>query len=215
MNDTLIQTVIPVFFLTTVAMHTIKKNQNIAILYSLQSLVIAALLASVFIENGTFFLLLITMATLIVKVILAPGFFIRLVALHKLRFAASSYANLPLTLVIISLITAMASSGIFESLTNIVATRHTYLALALSSMLISIFLMVNRKGALSQIIGILSLENSIVLFAILAGLEQSAALQFGILFDISIWIFIAFSFVTMIYRHLGSEDVTNMRSLQD
>ena len=82
-------------------------------------------------------------------------------------------------------------------------------------MLLSIFLTINRKSALSQIIGILSLENSIVAFAIFAGLEQSPSLQIGILFDISIWLTIATAFISMIYAHFGSLDITSMKNLTD
>jgi hydrogenase-4 membrane subunit HyfE len=82
-------------------------------------------------------------------------------------------------------------------------------------MLISIFIMVNRKGALSQIIGVLSFENCIVAFGIFAGLEQSSVLQLGIIFDIGAWLVIATVLVAMVYRHTGSLDVTNLRHLRD
>jgi len=68
---------------------------------------------------------------------------------------------------------------------------------------------------LSQIIGILSLENTIVAFTIFAGLEQSASLQIGIIFDIFVWLIIATVFVSMIYKHFGSLDVTSMKTLKD
>ena len=73
----------------------------------------------------------------------------------------------------------------------------------------------NRKGAISQITGILSLENSIVAFGIVAGLEQSLALQLGIVFDVFVWLIIAIAFVSVVYRKIGSLDVTNMRKLRD
>ena len=82
-------------------------------------------------------------------------------------------------------------------------------------MFLSLFLIINRKSALSQIVGILSLENSIVAFAIFAGLEQSLSLQIGILFDISVWLIIATVFMSMMYTHFGSLDVTDMKKLKD
>jgi hydrogenase-4 component E len=59
------------------------------------------------------------------------------------------------------------------------------------------------------------LENAIVSFATLAGLEQSPGLQIGIMFDIGVWIMIATIFVSMIYRQFGSLDVASMQHLKE
>jgi hydrogenase-4 component E len=202
-------------FLITVGLHLTKKNSTEAILYSLQSVAIVMLLFASLQKNSSLLLISVVIVTLVVKVILAPVFFARLLRRHKIKFSASTYTNMPLTLIIIALITALTHSSIFASLTNIVPANHTYLTLAFASMLTSIFLMVNRRGAMTQLVGILSLENSIVAFSILAGLEQSPTLQLGILFDICVWIIIASVFVSMIYQHFGSLDVNKMKHLKD
>ncbi len=64
-------------------------------------------------------------------------------------------------------------------------------------------------------IGILSLENGIVCFATFAGLEQTPGLQLGVIFDIFVWVIIATVFISMIYRHFGSLDVSAMRTLKE
>ena len=92
--------------------------------------------------------------------------------------------------------------------------EHTLL-LAVAMMLISVFLIINRKGALSQMIGVLSLENGIVSFACLAGLEQTPGLQLGIIFDILVWVIIATVFASMVYKQYGSLDVTAMTHLKE
>jgi hydrogenase-4 component E len=127
----------------------------------------------------------------------------------------SNYINTPLTLIIVAALTAIAHSSLFTPLVNIVPGNQELLSLALSAIFISLFLIVNRKGALSQIVGVLSLENSIVAFAFFAGLEQAPSLQLGIIFDISAWVVIATVFMSMIYKHFGSLDVTEMKSLKD
>ena len=103
----------------------------------------------------------------------------------------------------------------FISLTSIIPANQALSAIAFSSMFLSLFLIINRKGALSQIIGILSFENSIVAFAVFSGLEQSPTLQMGIIFDIFIWLIIATVFISMLYKHFGSLDVTSMTSLKE
>ena len=114
-----------------------------------------------------------------------------------------------------AILTAVAHSNIFLPLVTIIPANQELLAIALASLLISLFLIVNRKGALSQIIGVLSLENSIVAFVFFAGLEQSPTLQLGMMFDITVWIVIATVFISMINKHFGSINVTEMNYLKE
>ncbi|MDD5414703.1 MAG: hypothetical protein PHH96_07760 [Smithellaceae bacterium] len=160
-------------------------------------------------------MLLIALLVLAVKVISAPLFIIRLINKHDLKFLVGTYANTPLTLIIVAAFVAISHSKILLPLADIIPANRELLSLVLSALFISLFLLVNRKGALSQIFGVLSLENSIVAFGLLAGLEQTPALQIGIIFNLSVWIVIATIFISMIYKHFGSLDVTEMSHLKD
>jgi hydrogenase-4 component E len=157
----------------------------------------------------------VAFCTLVIKAIAAPIFFSKLINKHEAIYSVSTYLNAPLSLIVIAALAAVAFSDKFAPLTTIVPANQMLLQLALSSIFMSLFLVVNRRGAISQIIGVLSLENSIVCFAVLASLEQSAMLQIGILFDIAIWIVIAIVFISMIYAHFGSLDITNIKHLKD
>lgn len=209
------QLLMSLFFATIVYFHVAKKNFGVAIAYGAQSFIIVILLTRSFFETGSVSLLLIAFLLLIIKVILVPSFVVQLIKKHELKFLVSSYVNIPLTLIIVAALTAIAHLPMFMPLVNIIPSNQRLLSMALSALFISFFLIVNRKGALSQIIGILSLENSIVVFAFFAGLEQTPALQLGIIFDLSIWIVTATVFISMIYKHFGSLDITSLKSLKD
>jgi hydrogenase-4 component E len=215
MDILFLQFLLEIVFLTIVFLHIAKKNFGAVLAYNIQSLVIVVILFNSFFETGNISLLFIALIALIVKVILAPIFFVRLIKKHELIFSVSTYLNTPLTLIIIAALTFIVHSQKFAPLTGIIPANKTLLSFALSSMFLSLFLIVNRKGALSQIIGILSFENSIVAFTIFAGLEQSAMLQLGIIFNIFIWIIIATVFVSLIYKHFGSLDITSMKNLKE
>jgi hydrogenase-4 membrane subunit HyfE len=215
MNTFLLNLSVALLCLSTVGLHVVKKNLNAAVLYGLQSFAVVSLLVLSLLQHVSVELALITTMTLAVKVILAPTFFMRLIKRHQLKFAVSTYANVPATLFAVTLTLLLAASAACAPLTNIVPAYHGYLVLTLFSLFASILLMANRKGVLSQAVGVLSLENSIVAFAIFAGLEQSAILQLGIMFDIMVWMIIAVVMVAMVFRHTGSLDVTNMKNLRD
>ena len=212
---TIFQFLLALVFLTVVFSHIAKKNSGAIAFYGIQSLAVALLVFVFYLETHNIYSLLIAILILLVKVILAPAFIFRLIKKEDLKFSASTFINTPITLIIVAGLTMIAHLPIFLPLTSIVPANHELLSIALSALFISLFLIVNRKGAISQIVGILSFENMIVVFAMFAGLEQSPGLQAGILFDICIWIMIATIFISHIYKHFGTLDVTEMQKLKD
>ena len=215
MDITFFQFSLALFFLTVIFLHLAKKNSAVAIIYGAQSFVVVILLLYFFLETNNIYSLLIALLMLLVKVVLAPAFILRLIKKAGVKFSTSTFVSAPLALIIVTILTIAAHSPLFLPIVTIVPDHQALLALTLSALFVSLFLIVNRKGAISQIVGILSLENCIVVFALFAGLEQSPGLQAGILFDIFIWIFIATIFISNIYRHFGTLDVTEMKKLKD
>jgi len=215
MNTLFLQSLLVSFFLSVVFLHAAKRNFWTIILYGLQSLIIAILLVLSFLETGAITALFMAGIILVVKVILTPLFFIKLIKKYNLKFLVSTYINIPLTFIIITILTVIAHSSVFLPLTTITPSNHLFLSIILATLFIYLFLIINRKGVLSQITGVLSLENSMVAFALFSGLEQSLALQIGIIFDIFVWIIITTIFMSMLYKHFKSFDVTKMEELKD
>ncbi|MFA6552125.1 MAG: hypothetical protein WCT19_01335 [Candidatus Paceibacterota bacterium] len=210
-----LQSLLTIIFLTIVFLHISKKDSEAVVAYIIQSLAIGIILFNSYLTTGDNSLLLVIFLVFAVKVVLAPIFFNSLIRKHALTFSVSTYLNLPITLIIVAALTFVAYSQKFISLTEIMPGNHALLSLALSDIFLSLFLIINRKGAFSQIIGVLSLENSIVAFMAFAGLEQSSGLQAGIIFNIFVWIIIATVFVSIIHKHFGSLNVTSMKNLKD
>jgi hydrogenase-4 component E len=119
-----------------------------------------------------------------------------------------------MTLGVIILLTIFAQSDVFSPIFALIPHIAQLRMFLVGSILISIFLTINRKGALSQIIGVLSLENCIFAFGHFLGIKQATSLEIGILFDVLFWVIISNVFVKMIYRHYGSLDVTALKELK-
>lgn len=202
-------------FICTIAFHLIKKNSTLVFIYLAQSVAVAAILFIFSFEEKSLGLLISAGAMLIVKTIIAPMFLLRLIKIHQLIFSASTYLNAPLTLLTVMLISAFARSGTFAPLAVFVPETKQALFMALSVVFASLFLTINRRGAMSQIVGILSLENGIVCFMSLIGLRETVGLELGIIFDILVWIIIAAAFLTMIYKKFGSANIDQLKSLKD
>jgi len=211
----LISLLVTILFIAVVFMHLSKKNSTAVALYVIQSTAVATLLVLTSLEKPSALMIVAILSTIVVKMGIAPYFFFGLIKKHQLKFSVSTYLNMPLTLLAVAALTSMTQAEFLKPLTALSPSDHSLLLISLATILISIFLIINRKGALSQMLGILSLENGIVSFALFAGLEQSPSLQLGITFNILIWIVIASVFASMIYRHFGTLDVTSMKELTE
>ncbi|MCX6713347.1 MAG: hypothetical protein NTY66_04030 [Candidatus Vogelbacteria bacterium] len=204
-----------IVFLSAAFMHLVKKGSTTVWLYVIQSVAIVILLLSSFEENRSLLFVAMIIATILVKVFIAPAFFFRLIKKHDLKYAVPTHLGGWLSLVAI-VVMLVITQMFYPVLPAVLAPlgKNIFLISA-SSILVSMLLLINRKGALSQILGILSVENSIVTFAIFTGLEQNPSLTLGIMFDILVWVVIASVFASMIYSHFGSLDVTGMKELTD
>lgn len=202
-------------FLAAVFMHLVKRSRSLVRLYALQS----------FAVSTTFFLLgylgddksLMTVAGIIflVKVIVAPIFFGKV--LHRLNGSSSTnnYLSTPITLLVLTGLVLFAFSKVFLPLSAIYPQAFVSVALNIALVLISIFLLINRRGVFAQMVGMLSLENSIILFAAFFGLRHPLPLEIGMIFDIVIWMVIASFFLGMIYRQFGTLSTADMKRLTE
>lgn len=200
-------------FLLTILLHLARKNRSLVWLYAAHSLVLALILLVTSLQHNDPGLLVVVVLTLLIKVGLAYQYFGRLLRSNLLASASGSYLTLPLTLLGIIGITAFAHSERFQFL---FATEPSVAAsLALASTLIAFFLTINRQGALSQIIGVLALENGIIAFATFLGLKQSLLIEVGLAFDLAVWIIVAAVFVNMVQEQFGSIATTQMETLKE
>jgi hydrogenase-4 component E len=216
MHPLLIQIVLAcdtIAFLIAIFMHLTRKNMAVIRLYAVQSVVTGVLLAALGIAEGHQVLIIVAAITLVVKGVLAPFFFSRLMRRFKMEPTATNYLSVPMTLLAIMAIMTFVNTQVFKVLSVGSPFPVSYLVLTWAIILTSMFLIFNRRGAFGQIIGILSLENGIVILASLLRITQPLSLEIGIIFDLAIWIIIANVFIVMLYKQFGTLNVTEMRKL--
>lgn len=202
-------------FLSITSAHLFKKSSACVICLIVQSVAVFLLIFIPAIQTSNSLLIIAALLTLAIKAIAAPFFFFKLIRRHELTFSANNYLSLPLTLITVAILSGLAYSDIFRPLALLSGDNMLAIPLALAAIFISIFLTINRRGALSQIIGILSLENSIVALVAFLGVEQLPGLDIGVSFDLAVWIVIATLFLSLIYKQFGTLDVNAMKNLKE
>ncbi len=200
-------------FLVTVLMHVARKNRSLVSLYLIHSFLLALILTVLAIVDKDPSVLIVVALTLVVKVWLASRYFGRLLGAHHLSTASGAYLNLPIPPLAITAITAFTHT---ERLQGLFLGEFSHIsALALATILIAFFLIINRQGALSQIVGVLALENGIIALAAYLGLKLSALVEFGLAFDLAVWISVATVFLGMVQQQFGSIATTEMDQLKE
>lgn len=204
-----------IMFLSIVYINIARKNSAIIVSYTLQSIALAGLLINEALNESSFEKWLLVFIILLVKVIITPQIFWRFLQNQKQNFSDVKYLNTPLTLFMLILITFFAQSPFLSPLTNVLFHNQLPVVstLLISSIIMSFFIAINRKGAFSQIIGILSLENAIFAFGIFLETKQSISLEIGIIFDVLLWVIISSFYIKTIYSHFKSLDVTKLKEL--
>ena len=198
-------------FLLALLMNLVRKNTTLISLYLVQSLVAASALAVLANSEHAVGLLYAAALTLAVKGIMAPAFLFRLIRKYSAHFSAASYLPLPLTLIMLAVITACTYS-VPPALSG---THPAAVHLLFAAIFSAFFLMVNRRGALAAVVGVLALESGVVLLSATLGAAHTFALEFTIAFDIAVWIAIASAFLGMLYREFGMSDTRMMTSLTE
>ncbi|MBI3626844.1 hypothetical protein HY224_02265 [Candidatus Uhrbacteria bacterium] len=156
-----------VVLLTVVFSHIVKKNFTLLNIFLVQSLAVSGVLFTLAWQANSIELFVGAALTFLLKVVVVPAYFSRLIKQHQVKFTGTSYLNTPLTLVAVAILTALAYSKLLVPLYLISQAPRSFVQLPMAAMLVAFFLIINRKGALSQIVGILSLENAILSFAAL------------------------------------------------
>lgn len=203
-----------IIFVTVILMHIAKRNSTIVAIYLFQSLALVGILVIHAYETSSLNSFIIAFIVFVIKVVITPRFFFKLINRSHLNLSTSTYLTVPISLGVVAGLTFFSQSNVFSPLNTLLAEIPALRMMLISSIFISFFLIINRKGALSQIIGVLSLENTIVAFGFFVGLKQTFSLELAILFDIFLWIAVASVFIRFIYRHFGSYDVTKMTGLK-
>ena len=183
--------------------------------FGLQSFVLALLSVLIAAYSGSLELLGVGVALVIVKGVAIPRVLNRAVANIGLQRAAAPYLGTAPALIICGMLTIIA----FYVMTPIAASNPLPTAdaipLAFAGVLIGFFIMVNRRRAVTQILGFLMLENGIFLLALLATYGVPFIVEMGVFLDLLVAVLIMEVFVYRIKDNFDSIDVGTLGKLKE
>ena len=183
-------------------------------LYGLQSLLLAVAAAALGVVDRRPQLLVTALLTVVLKAALIPWFLLRVIDRVGIRREIEPYVNVPASLLLclgltvvgyrVSLGMAAASQGV----------AHQIVGVALSMVLIGLFLMVTRRKAITQILALLTIENAVFLAAVGATVGMPLVVELGISFDVILAVLVLGILVSRIVDRFESMDTSRLSNLR-
>ena len=187
--------------------------------FGVQSFLLAAIAVTIANFNHAPHIYTVAALTLVFKAILLPVGLERLVTKIEIRREIEPFVNVPISVMVAGLLTVLAyvvaeSFHRPEEATTPSSLGHNTLAVAIALFLIGFFMMVNRRKALTQVLGLLSLENGILLAAISLTYGMPLIVEIGIFFDVLVAALLLAILIYRIRETFDSMDVSRLSRLR-
>lgn len=183
--------------------------------YALQSLALALLAAAVAYFTNSPHIYVIALITIVVKVVAIPRFIVYVLDHIKAEKEVQSLVNTPASLLIsggLAILAYFITEPIISH--GSVITRNC-LAISIAVVLIGFFVMISRRRAIAQIMGLMVMENGLFLAAISTTYGMPMIVEIGVFFDILVGVLIMGVFAFKINHTFDTIDTGILRRLRD
>ena len=200
-------------FLTILLLAVARRISTSVLLFSLQSAVISAEVLATAFREKLVAAYIVGALVFVIKVVAIPrAFFLLTKRLQTVRDVKAS--TTPTQSVFIVALMIYLSYAAVHSYGEAIHVPDDALAAAVSLILTGSFLMVSRKKALMQMLGLLVLENGIFLAALITTFGMPLVIEIGIFFDILIGLLLMGIFTFRISDTFDHLDVSKLRRLR-
>lgn len=199
--------------LSAIAMNAFKRLESCVKAYTLNSWLLSILIAIVAMMVGGFHLYLASAVTLISKGIIIPLFLRKLVRQMKVTRDVEPYISNALSLTISGILVAVVYASLKEGI-FVTGFSKNVLQISLAVILIGLFTMITRRKAITQVIGLLFMENGLFLAGFALTFGMPTIIELGVLFDMLMGIIILGIFAVQIKRVFASSDLDKLTILR-
>lgn len=183
--------------------------------YAIRSFLLTWISGLIAYFSGIHHIFITTGVSLVLKVILIPGFLFYIVNKTKVKTEVESVINYTLSLLISCGLILIA----YYSMQSIIRFENAFmghcLPVSLAITLLGFFVMIIRKKAITQILGLLAMEDGIFLAAISTSYSMPLIVKLGVFFDILVGVIIMGIYVYRIKETFDSIDTDSLRELKE
>jgi hydrogenase-4 component E len=186
-------------------------------LFALQSLFLGVVALLVVVGYGETHILIAAILTIAIKAIAIPVVLTKMIDRIQVQKEIDFSINITASLLLCGGMVILADSvaqSILGSQQGDAPAVSRVLSVSIALMLIGLFIMTTRKKALTQIIGLLTMENGVFLSGLSITYGMPLIVEVGIFFDILIAVLILGVFVFRINKTFETINIDTLRSLR-
>jgi hydrogenase-4 component E len=185
--------------------------------YRLQSVILAAVTTVIGYVTGIWEIYIAAALTLVIKSLVIPKVLTHVTKSLEIesKTDANPYLSLRASIIVSAFLVAMSyflSQQIHFKSDLVVST---FLPVSMAQIFLGLFALVNRRTALSQVVGLLVIENGLFLFTLVLTHGVSLIIEVGIFADILVGIVISSILLFRMSRTFDSLDVDKLENLRD
>ncbi len=180
--------------------------------FGMQSFILALVAGIVAFSTGKIDIYIVAFLTLVIKSALIPFIFIYIIREIKVKREVELYVNVSPSLVIGGILIVI-SYYLIRSINLISELSSFALSASMSLVSIGLFIMISRKKAIMQMLGILIMENGLFLGAISLTYGMPLLVELGIFFDVLIGVLIMGILIFRINKTFETIDTDMLKTL--
>lgn len=182
--------------------------------FAFQSLMLAAIAAVLAHYTGSEHIYVVAGLTLVVKGVVIPRFLMYSMDRLKVRREIEPLIGIPASLLISGGLVIVAYYITEPLISSAETVTRNCLAVSLAVVLIGLFMMISRRKAMTQMVGLLMMENGLFLGIISTTYGMPLIVEIGIFFDVLMAVLIMGIFAYRINQTFETLDTTFMRRLR-
>lgn len=182
--------------------------------YAMHSFLLALITALMAYTNHVEHLLIPAFLTLVLKTMAIPQVFFRIIRRLGIRKEMESYVNIPFSLLLAVLLVFLSFYVTSGGKILKPVSSGEFMPVAVSTILFGMLVMTTRKKAITQVLGLLLMENGLFLMAVTMTFGMPLLVEIGIFFDVLVGVIIMGIFVFKIREAFEGIDVDDMTVLK-
>ncbi|MCZ7397765.1 MAG: hypothetical protein O8C59_04580 [Candidatus Methanoperedens sp.] len=180
--------------------------------FGIQSFLLACVAGIVAISTGKIDIYIVAILTILIKAAIIPYIFIYIIREIKVKREVELYVSVSLSLIIGGVLVVI-SYYLIRSINIMSELSSLSLSASMSLVSIGLFIMISRKKAIMQMLGILIMENGLFLGAISLTYGMPLLVELGIFFDVLIGVLIMGILIFRINKTFESIDTDMLKTL--
>lgn len=199
--------------LTVIAMNALSRLESYVRAYTFNSWLLSLLIAIVAFMIGGTHLYIASLTTLLSKGIVIPLLLKKIVRQMKVTHDVEPYISNTLSLTISGILVAVVYTSLSEGI-FVTGFSKNVLQISIAVILIGLFIMITRRKAITQVIGLLFMENGLFLAGFSLTFGMPIIVELGVLFDMLMGVIILGIFSVQIKRAFASADLDKLTILK-